>query len=81
MKTLFYIIDTKTRDTKCFNSLRKVSEYIQSIYPDITTISHNTISTRFSDKVPLEETGLPVLKYYDILIFKDDGVFIEKSDD
>ena len=78
MKTVYYVINKKNKESFFFNSLRKVEAYIKGAYPDISnTISHNTISTRFKDKDIIEELGLPILKYYDLIIIMDNPVTLE----
>ena len=78
MKNVYYFLNKKNKEAVFFNSLRKVEGYIKEVYPDIpNTISHNTISTKFKDKDNINEIDLPILKYYDLIIFKDNQLITE----
>ena len=68
-----YLIKDISNDSGiCFESLRKVSDFMKIRYPDVNTISHNTISKRLNNDEKM-------FKYYDLLIHKYDGGIILKE--
>ena len=68
----YLIKDVSNDSVICFKSLRKISEYMKERYPDIDTMSHNTISKRLNNDEKM-------FKYYDLTIHKFDGGIILKE--
>ena len=72
MKYTYLIKDISNDTVICFKSLRKIAEFMKEKYPNINTMSHNTISTRLNN----EEKSF---KYFDLIIEKVDGGIILKE--
>ena len=68
----YLIKDVSNDSVICFESLRRISDYMKERYPDIDTMSHNTISQRLNNDEKM-------FKYYDLIIHKFDGGIILKE--